>query len=343
MIGRRGATPPAARPAKGAAARQTIRRGGGRRTRPVRRASAGITPVRAGALLVVLAGLAGLYGLSVSSAFTVRHTTVNGATWTPQDQILAALAIPPGQNLFTVSSTQLAQRVDAIPALRGASVTVLLPDTVSITVNERQALLVWQTADHRFLVDETGLLFAELGDTPPPAAASLPVVEDGRATSGDLAVGARLDPVTLDAALRLGSLTPADIGSSATSLAITLDDTDGFTVASVPDGWTAVFGFYTPTLRTTDLIPGQVRLLRSLLYGREDKVGRVILADDRSGTYLPRGSAPPSATPRPSSTPKPTPKPTPRPTASPNPSATPKPSASPKATVKPSPTPRPSA
>ncbi len=346
MIGRRG-TPPSARPTRPTAARPAIRRGGGRRTRPVRRASAGITPVRAGALLALLAGLAGLYGLSTSSAFTVRNTQVTGAIWTAQDEIVAALGIPPGQNLFTVSSTQLAQRLEGIPAVRGAKVTVSLPDTVSVAVTERQALLVWQTADHRFLVDGSGLLFGELGAAPPATAASLPVVDDARATSGTLSVGATLDPVTLDAALRLGSLTPADIGSSATALAIHLDDTDGFTVVSVPDGWSAVFGFYTPTLRTTDLIPGQVRLLRSLLYGREANVGRVILADDRSGTYLPRGSAAPVTTPRPTATPRPTPrptatpKPTPRPTATPKP--TPRPTATPKPSAKPSATPRPSA
>ncbi len=327
MTGRR-STPPAARPIRPGAARPAIRRGTGRRTPPIRRASAGITPLRAGALLAVLAGLAGLYGLSTSSAFTVRHTQVTGATWTPQDQILAALVIPSGQNVFGVSSAQLARRLEGIPAVRGVKVTVSLPDTVTVAVTERQALVVWQSGDHRFLVDETGLLFGELGDAPPSAAGSLPVVDDARATSATLAVGATLDPVTLDAALRLGSLTPADIGSSASTLAIRLDDTDGFTVSSVPDGWSAVFGFYTPTLRTTDLIPGQVRLLRSLLYGREANVGRVILADDRSGTYLPRGSATPTTTPKPSVTPKPTPKPTPRPTATPKPSPTPRPSAS---------------
>ena len=37
-----------------------------------------------------------------------------------------------------------------------------------------------------------------------------------------------------------------------------------------PDGWNAIFGFYTPTLRTTDLVPGQVRLLRSLLADDEE-------------------------------------------------------------------------
>ena len=98
-----------------------------------------------------------------------------------------------------------------------------------------------------------------------------------------------------------------------------------------------MFGFYTPTLRTTDLIPGQVRLLRSLLYGREAKVGRIILADDRSGTYIPRGSAPSSATPE--ATPEPTTRPTPRPT--PKPSATPKPTPKPSASPQPTATPKP--
>ena len=41
---------------------------------------------------------------------------------------------------------------------------------------------------------------------------------------------------------------------------------------------------------TPDLIPGQVRLLRSLLGGREPSVDRVILASDTSGTFIPRPS-----------------------------------------------------
>jgi cell division septal protein FtsQ len=332
---------PAARPAKPSASRPGIRRGSGRRTRPVRRASAGFTPVRAAALLVLLAALAGLYGLTASSAFSAKRTEVTGATWTSQAEILAVLAIPSGQNLFTVNPMALAHRLDGIPAIRTASVTVALPDVIRVAVTEREALVVWQAGGQQFLVDDTGVLFDQLGDPAPEAAAALPVIDDERAASAGLKLGDTLDPVTLDAALRLGSLTPADLGSSATGLAIRLDDADGFTVSSVPDGWDAVFGFFTPTLRTTDLIPGQVRLLRSLLYGREAKVGRIVLADDRSGTYLPRGSATPAATPRP------TPRPTARPTATPKPAATPRPSATPKAAPKPgtrpSATPRPTA
>jgi hypothetical protein len=64
-----------------------------------------------------------------------------------------------------------------------------------------------------------------------------------------------------------------------------------------PASWSAVFGFYTPTLRTTELIPGQVRLLASLLAGREDQVERVILADDHSGTYIPKPTPEPTKKP----------------------------------------------
>ena len=78
---------PAARPTRPSALRPGARPGGGvRRTRSVRRASAGLTPVRAGALLAVLAGAAAVYGLASSDAFTARRTTVTGATWTSEER-----------------------------------------------------------------------------------------------------------------------------------------------------------------------------------------------------------------------------------------------------------------
>ncbi len=67
-------------------------------------------------------------------------------------------------------------------------------------------------------------------------------------------------------------------------------DANGFILDTRPKGWSAVFGFYTPSLRTTELIPGQVRLLRSLLVGREQLVDRVILASETDGTYTPRAT-----------------------------------------------------
>ena len=82
---------------------------------------------------------------------------------------------------------------------------------------------------------------------------------------------------------------------SAVGLGVVVTDANGFMLETRPKGWSAVFGFYTPSLRTTDLIPEQVRLLRSLLVGREQTVDRVILASETDGTYTQRAS--PSAAP----------------------------------------------
>jgi POTRA domain-containing FtsQ-type protein len=236
-----------------------------------------------------------------------RTLSIEGATWTGEAAVRDTLGALEGANLFTLRTGELEQRLVTLPAVRSALVSVALPDGIGIRLQEREPLLVWQTGADRWLVDREGMVFAKLGDDPPPQAADLAVVEDVRPTSRSLEVGSQLDPVELDAALRLGSLRPADIGSSAPELRIRLDDTSGFVLHTGEGGWSAVFGFYTPTLRSTELIPGQVRLLRSFLADRESTVSRIILADDRNGTYIPR------VTPRPSSGASAAPSPTAKP------------------------------
>lgn len=119
------------------------------------------------------------------------------------------------------------------------------------------------------------------------------MVFDRRASDAGLGLGGIIDPINLDAGYRLAGLTPADVGSTASALAVILDDGHGFTVSSVPTGWVAQFGFYTPTVRKVTVIPAQVRDLRSILgYAGEAKVAWVFLvsdvSSDHSDTYLPR-------------------------------------------------------
>jgi hypothetical protein len=266
-----------------------------------------VTPIRAAALLILLASAAAIYGVSASSAFVARTLSIEGATWTGDDAVRATIGALEGANLFTLRTGDLEQRLVTLPAVRSALVSIALPDGIGIRLQEREPLLVWQTGDDRWLVDREGMVFARLGEDPPPQAAGLAVVEDVRPGSTGLQVGSQLDPVELDAALRLGSLRPADVGSVAPDLRIRLDDTSGFVLHTGEGGWSAVFGFYTPTLRSTDLIPGQVRLLRSFLADRESSIARIILADDRNGTFIPRV----------------TPRPSPGASAEPSPTATP--------------------
>jgi hypothetical protein len=117
----------------------------------------------------------------------------------------------------------------------------------------------------------------------------LPIVADHRTIGPGLAVGGQVDALDLDVATRLLSLVPAEVGSAAPALAVGVDDADGWTVTpGVKDPWTAVFGFYGPEIRRSDMIPEQVRLLHSLLAGREARILRVVLAGERQGTYTER-------------------------------------------------------
>jgi cell division septal protein FtsQ len=274
--------------------------GHARRTRSVKRASAGLSSVRAGAALVMLVSGAAIYGVSASSAFGFSRLTIDGAHFTAEQAVRDQLQVLDGTNLFGLSTETLAGRVRTLPTVADAAVSVGLPDTLSVTLIERVPLLIWAVGNRDYLVDRDGTLFAEAGEPAPGDAAHLPRLEDKRASATALTVGSRLDPVDLDAATRIGSLTPADVGSSAPGLRLSVTDQNGFVVRSdVADGWTAIFGFYTPTLRTPELVPGQVRLLRSkLAEAGESTVERVVLASDTDGTYVPKASAEPSSSPR---------------------------------------------
>jgi cell division septal protein FtsQ len=271
---------------------------GARRAQPrIRRVSARLSPVRSAALLSLLLSGASIYGVSASPAFTLREIEVPTLQYTDPTAIRASLAVQQGANLFSLRAESLAAPLLAMSGVAAAHVEVGLPDRIIVRIEERQPILIWKVGAQQFLVDQRGVLFATAGSVAPEVVASLPVVTDRRISS-EAALGETdtLDPVVLDAATRLASVTPADIGSAATSLDLEVGDESGFVLHAEPTGWVAIFGFYTPTLRTTELIPGQVRLLRSLLADREATVARVVLADDANGTYLPKPTPRPSPT-----------------------------------------------
>jgi len=240
------------------------------------------------------------YGVTTSSAFDYANLRVEGARFTKSSDVRDVLAVATGQNLFKVETKSLEEAVERLPTVARARVGVELPGTLAVRIDERDPILVWKVGERRFLVDSTGTLFASFPSDPPAAAADLPIVDDRRSTSLVLDVGGTLDPVDLDAATRLGSLVPDDVGSEADSLAIVLTDENGYVLKPRPGGWSAVFGFYTPTLRSPAIIPGQVRLLRSLLIGRAPLVDRVILANETDGTYTTKPTPKPSGSPSPS-------------------------------------------
>jgi cell division septal protein FtsQ len=265
-----------------------------RRTRPIRRASARLSVARAGAALALLASAGAVYGVGASSAFEFVDMRVDGAVYTDLAAAEKAVVAARGENLFRLSTAPLEAALEALPTVDAATVSVQLPGTLAVQLREKEPVLVWRVGARRYLADDTGELFGRLGDDPPEAAGGLIVIDDRRAASAGLSVGAHLVPEDIDAARRLASLVPADVGSAAERLVVRVTDEYGFVVRADPQGWLAIFGFYTPSLRTPELIPGQVRLLRSLLIGREPLIERVVLASATDGTYVPKPTPKPS-------------------------------------------------
>lgn len=265
-----------------------VRRRGGQR-----RASAGFSPRRALAALVLLATAGAIWGVVASPVFGVRTVAVEGADLTGDDAVRAALDLRgTTPNAFTLATDRLRERLLALPAVADAEVAVGLPGMLRVRVTEREPVLAWRLGDALFLVDRDGRIIADASggsEAAATAAAGLPLVADRRELGPALAVGASLDALDVDVATRLLSLVPADVGSSAPALVVGVDDRDGWTVVpAIDDPWGAVFGFYGPEIRRPDMIPEQVRLLRSLLAGREARMLRVVLAGEREGTFTTR-------------------------------------------------------
>ena len=268
-----------------------------RRTPRIRRASAGLSPVRAGATLVLLLSAAAVYGVANSSAFEFAAMRLEGASYTAAVDVNGILDRVRGENLFRLDTGPLEEELGALPTVLAATVAVRLPDTLVVNLDERTAIIIWRVGERRYLVDVDGTLFARLGDLPPREAARLPVIDDRRAASPGLSIGRRLDAVDLDAATRLASLLPRDVGSEAEGLDVQVGDANGFVLRSRPASWTAIFGFYTASLRTPEIVPGQVRLLRSLLIGREPLVERIVLASESDGTFIAKPTPMPTVSP----------------------------------------------
>jgi hypothetical protein len=269
----------------------------GGRTLPGIRLRAGriVTPARAAGLLGMLATGFLFTLVTGPTAFGLSRTDIPDLTWTDAATIRETLALEAAGNVVRLDTVPLEAALETLPGVAAAEVSVTLPDAaVVVGIEERRPVLAWQVREQRFIADGEGAIFAII-DASERLPDGVAVVDDRRQGAITfLGIGRRLDPVDLDVATRLGSLTTADIGSSADTLRVVANDADGFVVIA-PGGWTAVFGFYSPATRPTDIIPGQVRLLRSLLDGREATLRRIILASATDGTYVPRH------TPRPTS------------------------------------------
>ena len=153
------ATPPVAPapPSRPSLAEQRARRSRSRRR--VLRAVLGL-------LLAVLLGTA-VWLVYFSAVFGTRSVAVSGTHEVTADQVTSAAAVPLGLPLARQQLDAIARRTTTLPQVSAAKVTRAWPDTVRITVTEREPLLGIVQPDGFLVADKAGVVFGARTSLPP--------------------------------------------------------------------------------------------------------------------------------------------------------------------------------
>ena len=147
------------------------------RRQPIRRASPRARPPQVYGLALMIVFTFTTLALMATPVMAARRIEVYGARFTGEALVRQIAGIDSAPNLFRLRTDGIAERLAGLPAVVSARVEVRLPDTIVVTVVERQPRIAWIVRERRYVADETGLLFGmvdEAGNPLPPAWSDLP-------------------------------------------------------------------------------------------------------------------------------------------------------------------------
>ena len=171
--------------------------------------------------------------LLAQPAFRPHQVQLTGIRHVTSSQATAALGLEQERNIFFLNRADLERRLEALPWVKSASVTLALPDWVSIRVVEWTPSAVLQVGESSYYLNDRGQIL-----DPATEAGALPVIDRpdfGAAKSGQNAIASDLLPMLLQ--LRKGF-------APAFRVSLMSFELDGRDVLSVRTdrGYTVVFG-----------------------------------------------------------------------------------------------------
>ena len=216
---------------------------------PKRAVGAWVASGRVASLLLLIGALGGLLYIATSPRFTVRQVVVEGAQALTQDKV-AELADARGQSIWLLDTKQVVDRLQGNAYIERASVSVALPDQLSIVVSERRPEVRWQSGSTRYLLDADGRVLD--ADETTPMSDTL-VIEDR--SNRLLKPNDMVDPDALKLSRVLSLRLPAELGLQPAR--ITWDADNKIAVATA-DSRTIIFG-------TSDNLDSKLLVLGTLL------------------------------------------------------------------------------
>lgn len=157
-------SPSAKAPARGTAGKLHALRGVGVSNRAIAWAVAGVLVLGAG-LVLFTNGRAQAVARAASQALDaglgaaglkLEHVHLDGVSAEAEPAVKQALDLHRGQPILSFDLADLRRRVEAVGWVKRARVERLLPNTLVISVEERERLAVWQHAGHAWVIDPEG-------------------------------------------------------------------------------------------------------------------------------------------------------------------------------------------
>jgi hypothetical protein len=188
---------------------------------------------------------AGLVALLAGPWLRVTDIAIAGQSYTAADDLDRLLAPARGRSVLAVDTDDLRARLESLPTVDSAAVTVTLAGRVEATIREPEPAFIWQTDAGSFIGAADGTIFAGgRDDASADAVATLPRIRDDRFLARLVTVGDMIPAPLLRIALRLAAVDPATFGSIAPTVAIRVDDDYGFRLVSADPAWEVALGVY---------------------------------------------------------------------------------------------------
>ena len=117
-------------------------------------------------VLVVLVSAVLVWLVAFSPVLVARSVSVHGNHTLTTAQVRGAASVPGGRPLIRLDTAALRRRVEALPGVASARVTVSYPSTVVITVIERAPVGYLRSGSSYLLIDKFGVQFRTTSRAP---------------------------------------------------------------------------------------------------------------------------------------------------------------------------------
>ena len=204
--------------------------------------------------------------VALADVARVEDVVVVGARHVSRDAARTQSGLD-GVPSFLASAADARAQLRTLAAVRDARVEILLPSSARITLLERQAVGRWVASDGvEWFIDANGVLFPSVDRTGAPDLR----VFDERAPH---TAGERIEPATLEVALRLAALAPGELRADATDLRVVMSAGANGLVVRTGARWEIRFG-------TADRFDEKLSIAKRFLV--DNPTRRLVYVDVRS-------------------------------------------------------------